>query len=114
MMKIQVVILAKEYTAELMQVFSTALLITCTNIFTYQLNKHSVNSRRGPISFTAQEENRNFIDCTVRTDLSTTSGLKKTPEIYWISAVHGSTKSTGLPIVFFSGKVHIYHIYHTQ
>lgn len=37
-MKMQVAILAKEYT-ELVQYFSTALLITCMNIFTYSLNK---------------------------------------------------------------------------
>lgn len=39
MMKMQAAILAKEYAAELIQFFSTALLIICMNIFTYQLNK---------------------------------------------------------------------------
>lgn len=79
MMKMQVAILAKEYTAVLIQLFSTALLITCMNTFTYQLNKYSANSRRGFISFIVQEEKYHFSDPTVKTDLSTTSGLKKKP-----------------------------------
>lgn len=114
MMKTQVAILEKEYTAELIQFFSTALLITCMNIFPYQLNKYSANSRRGLISFRVQEERYHFNDTTVKTDLSTTSGLNKKPETYWISAVHESTKSTGLPIAFCSGKVYIYQIYYMQ
>lgn len=79
MMKMQVAILAKEYTAVLIQLFSTALLITCMNTFTYQLNKYSANSTRGFISFIVQEEKYHFSDPTVKTDLSTTSGLKKKP-----------------------------------
>lgn len=37
-MKMQEAILAKEYTAELIQFFWTALLITYMNIFTHKLN----------------------------------------------------------------------------
>lgn len=111
MMKMQAAILAKEYAAELIQFFFTALLITCMNIFTYQLNKQYVNSRRGHISFTAQEDKYHFNDPTVKTDLSTISGLKKplkfTGYLQFMSLQN-------LEAFYSSGKAYIYQIYYTQ